>query len=110
MGSFLHALLSHLNSLPSRSRSEDWAHPRPDGGVYVLDSRKAPYWTIPSGLRFVAGARASRKTVLFGTISDYSEACGARYRRVARDALQVADRVLFIGPNPGPPQSCGAAP
>ena len=52
------------------------AHPRPDGEVYVLDSREAPYWTIPSALRLVANARASRKTVLFGTISDYAGAGG----------------------------------
>ena len=76
-------------------------HPRPDGGVYVLDSRKAPYWTIPSSLQFVADARASRKTILFGTISDYSGAAGARYRRAGRDALEVADRVIFVGPNSG---------
>ena len=42
----------------------------------MLDSRKAPYWTIPSALRFVANARASRKTVLFGIISDYAGAGG----------------------------------
>ena len=65
----------------------------------MLDSLKAPYWTIAAGLRFVANARASRKTILFGTISDYSGAGGQRYRRAARDALQVADRVIFIGPN-----------
>jgi UDP-N-acetylmuramoyl-tripeptide--D-alanyl-D-alanine ligase len=76
-------------------------HPRADGGVYVLDSRKAPFWTIPSSLQFVANARASRKTILFGTISDYSGAAGARYRRAGRDALEVADRVIFVGPNSG---------
>ena len=54
----------------------------------VLGARgKAPYWTIPSALRLVANAPASRKTVLFGTISDYAGAGGARYRRAARDAL-----------------------
>jgi len=76
-------------------------HQRLDGGVYVLDSRKAPYWTIRSSLQFVADARASRKTILFGTISDYSGAAGARYRRAGRDGLEVADRVIFVGPNSG---------
>jgi UDP-N-acetylmuramoyl-tripeptide--D-alanyl-D-alanine ligase len=76
-------------------------HLRPDGGVYVLDSRKAPYWTIRSSLQFVADARAPRKTILFGTISDYSGAAGVRYRRAGRDGLEVADRVIFVGPNSG---------
>jgi UDP-N-acetylmuramoyl-tripeptide--D-alanyl-D-alanine ligase len=84
-------------------------HLRPDGGVYVLDSRKAPYWTIRSSLQFVADARAPRKTILFGTISDYSGAAGVRYRRAGRDGLEVADRVIFVGPNSGPPQNCGPA-
>jgi len=76
-------------------------HQRPDRGVYVLDSRKAPYWTIRSSLQFVADARAPRKTILFGTISDYSGAAGVRYRRAGRDGLEVADRVIFVGPNSG---------
>jgi hypothetical protein len=37
----------------------------------------------------------------FGTISDHAGAGGPRYRRPARDALQVADRVIFVGRNSG---------
>jgi UDP-N-acetylmuramoyl-tripeptide--D-alanyl-D-alanine ligase len=69
------------------------------GAAYVLDSIKAPYWTIPSGLRFVRQAAASRKTIVLGTISDYSGKAGRRYRQIARDALAVADRVVFVGPH-----------
>jgi UDP-N-acetylmuramoyl-tripeptide--D-alanyl-D-alanine ligase len=76
-------------------------HLRPDEGAYVLDSWKAPLWTIPLGLNFVGRARAPRKTIFFGTISDYGGAGGARYRQVARAALEVADRVIFVGPNSG---------
>ena len=46
--------------------------PRPDGGAFVLDVNKAPFWTIPDGLAFVKAATAPRRTVVFGTISDYS--------------------------------------
>ena len=70
-----------------------------DGGAYVLDTRKAPFWTIADGLAFVASAQAARKTTVFGTISDYAGKGGARYRRVARQALEVAERVIFVGPN-----------
>jgi UDP-N-acetylmuramoyl-tripeptide--D-alanyl-D-alanine ligase len=74
-------------------------HSRPDDAAYVLDAFKAPYWTIAEGLAFVKNARASRKTIFFGTISDYPGAASPRYRRVARDALEVADRVVFVGPH-----------
>jgi UDP-N-acetylmuramoyl-tripeptide--D-alanyl-D-alanine ligase len=47
----------------------------------------------------VARASASRKTIVLGTISDYSGKAGRRYRRIARDALAVADRVVFVGPH-----------
>jgi UDP-N-acetylmuramoyl-tripeptide--D-alanyl-D-alanine ligase len=74
-------------------------HTRSDGGAYVLDTRKAPYWTIAHGLAFVGHARAPRRTIVFGTISDYSGSVSPRYRRVAREALEVAERVVFVGPN-----------
>jgi UDP-N-acetylmuramoyl-tripeptide--D-alanyl-D-alanine ligase len=76
-------------------------HLKPNGPAYVLDAFKAPYWTIASGLEFVRSARAPRKTIVFGTISDYSGARSKRYRKLAREALQVADRVVFIGPSAG---------
>jgi len=76
-------------------------HGEPGGPAYVLDTNKASFWTIATGLAFVAEARASRKTIVFGTISDYPGATGQRYRRIARDALEVADRVVFVGPNAG---------
>lgn len=46
-------------------------HAMPDGPVYVLDSYKAPSWTIANSLSFLAHAQAPRKTAVFGTISDY---------------------------------------
>lgn len=76
-------------------------HLRPDGAAYVLDSYKASYWTIAEGLALVRNASAPRKTVVMGSISDYPGAMSSRYRRVARDALAVADRVVFIGPRSG---------
>jgi UDP-N-acetylmuramoyl-tripeptide--D-alanyl-D-alanine ligase len=65
----------------------------------VLDTQKAPFWTIPTGLGFVARANAPRKTIVFGTISDMPGRGHKKYRRIAREALDVADRVLFVGPN-----------
>jgi UDP-N-acetylmuramoyl-tripeptide--D-alanyl-D-alanine ligase len=68
-------------------------HASEGGASFVLDSIKAPFWTIPAGLKFVAAASAPRKTIVFGTISDYAGNAGRVYRRVAREALATADRV-----------------
>ena len=43
-------------------------------------------------------ARAPRKTMVIGTISDYSGKGGEIHRKVARLALEAADRVVFVGP------------
>ena len=75
------------------------AHGNPGGPAYVLDSLKAPYWTISAGFKFMQTASAPRKTIVFGTISDYRGKAGRYYRRVAREALEVADRVVFVGPH-----------
>ena len=73
-------------------------HAKPEGPVYVLDTQKAPSWTIATGLSFLAHAQAPRKTVVFGTVSDYAGSAGAKYRKIAREALEVAHRVVFVGP------------
>jgi UDP-N-acetylmuramoyl-tripeptide--D-alanyl-D-alanine ligase len=75
-------------------------HQVPGGPVFVLD-HKAPAWTIEHSLAFLAHADAPRKTIILGTISDYPSAASRRYRRVAREALAVADRVIFVGPQSG---------
>ncbi|HEX5518137.1 MAG TPA: Mur ligase family protein, partial [Pseudolabrys sp.] len=73
-------------------------HPVPGGPVFVFD-HKAPFWTVPHCVGFLKAASAPRKTVIFGTISDYAGSASARYRSVAREALEVADRVVFVGSN-----------
>jgi UDP-N-acetylmuramoyl-tripeptide--D-alanyl-D-alanine ligase len=74
-------------------------HRKEGGPVFILDSAKASYWTIPSALAFLATASASSKTVVFGTISDYAGNASRVYRRLARHALAVADRIVFVGPH-----------
>jgi UDP-N-acetylmuramoyl-tripeptide--D-alanyl-D-alanine ligase len=73
-------------------------HHIPGGPTFVLD-HKAPVWTIPHCFAFLKTASAPRKTIVFGNLSDYAGSAGARYRRVAREALEVANRVVFVGPN-----------
>jgi aminoacyl-tRNA hydrolase len=69
----------------------------PDGVTFVRDDQKAPMWTIPASLAFMRQATARRKIVIIGTISDFPGNPAKKYPRVARNALEVADHVLFVG-------------
>lgn len=74
------------------------AHVRNGSPAFVLDTRKAPIWTMQSGFTFVKRACAPRKTIVLGTISDAPGGMtGKRYRTLALAGLEVADRVVFVG-------------
>ena len=83
------------------THGRDSVHSIPNGPTIVLDTVKAPLWTIASSLDIVRSAKVKRRTIVIGTISDYPGASGKKYRAVARDALEAADRVLFVGKNIG---------
>ncbi|MFN2433331.1 MAG: Mur ligase family protein [Gemmatimonadota bacterium] len=68
-----------------------------DGVTFIRDEWKAPLWSVPAALEFVRTARAQRKVVVFGTISDTQGDARSRYREVAEQALDVADHVAFVG-------------
>jgi UDP-N-acetylmuramoyl-tripeptide--D-alanyl-D-alanine ligase len=76
-------------------------HTGADGRTFVLDTYKASLWTIAHGLAFVGRAIAPHKTVVFGTVSDFPGIAAPVHRQIARDALKVADRVIFVGPQYG---------
>lgn len=70
------------------------------GGVtFLRDDWKAPFWSLPAALELVREARASRKIVVIGTLSDYAGSTAPKYVAVARSALAVADHVFFVGGN-----------
>lgn len=68
-----------------------------DGVTFVRDDYKAPSSSITPALDFLRDACAQRKVVVFGTLSDYSRSASKQYARVAEQALEVADQVLFVG-------------
>lgn len=72
-------------------------HEVPDGRQFILDAWKAPHWALDTCLSFLETANAPRKTVVFGTLSDVRGNTRKRYEHTARRALEVADRVLFVG-------------
>ena len=70
----------------------------PDGVSFIRDDWKAPLWTVDASFDFMEKARAKRKVVVIGTLSDYGGDASAQYRRVARRAQEFADLTIFIGP------------
>lgn len=76
----------------------DSVHSVANGITIIADTCKAPFWSIPSSLDIVRNARAVRKTVVVGTISDIQGSTRPKYLETARKALAIADRVIFVGP------------
>jgi aminoacyl-tRNA hydrolase len=70
----------------------------PDGVAFIRDDLKAPIGSIGPAMEFVRTARARRKIVVIGTISDITHGRESRiYAGVAREALAAADLVCFVG-------------
>jgi UDP-N-acetylmuramoyl-tripeptide--D-alanyl-D-alanine ligase len=70
------------------------------GGAWILkDTVKAPYWSVEKVIGLMKDAVAPRKTIMLGSFSDTGAGNSRRYRAMARLALEVADRVIFVGKN-----------
>ena len=72
--------------------------PLADGITVIRDDYKASIHTLPPAFEFLRTARARRKIAIIGTISDYPGSVRTHYTRTARHALEVADFVMFVGP------------
>jgi len=70
---------------------------RADGVTFVRDDVKAPLWTVPASLAFLGDATAQRKIAVIGTVSDYRGESRRVYVDIARQAMKVADHVIFVG-------------
>lgn len=73
-------------------------HTTANGVTFINDVCKAPYYTLQATLDFMRRAKAKRKVMVFGTFSDYRGSASAKYRKVAREALEIADKVIFHCP------------
>lgn len=67
------------------------------GIIYILDDIKAPLWTMGSVLKFLEQARARRRILVVGTLSDYSRSASKVYPSLASRALNVTEEVIFTG-------------
>jgi len=70
-----------------------------DGVNFIRDDYKAPHWSFQAALDHLQSARALRKVAVIGTLSDYSLSASKLYPKVARQAREVADLVVFVGPH-----------
>lgn len=80
---------------PVESRMSHVTHP--DGVQFILDDFKAPHWAIEQTLSYMRAARAQRRIMVLGTISDAPGATSPKYRALARSALEFCDLVVFAG-------------
>jgi UDP-N-acetylmuramyl pentapeptide synthase len=79
--------------IPSRMSE----HVTPDGVTFVRDDFKAPLWTIPACMDVLMKAKAKRKMVVLGTISDTCKSHRERQRAIIRQVRDVVDKIVFIG-------------
>jgi len=72
----------------------------PQGVTFIRDDFKAPLWTLGACLDFMKRARAKRKIIVIGTLSDYGTGTGAakKYADIARVVQEIADVTVFVGP------------
>lgn len=79
-----------------------------DGITFLRDDWKAPLWSLESAFDFMRQASSRRKVIVLGTVSDYSLSASKLYPKVARQAMEAADLVLFVGPHAA--RACKAEP
>ena len=72
-------------------------HHVPGDITFISDAWKASLWGVPASLDFLRIARAERKIVVVGSISDTSKSFAHRYKAVVRQAYDMADKLLFVG-------------
>ena len=74
-----------------------WPVTMPDQVTYILDDWKASNWTLDQTISFMAEAKATRKIMVLGSISDHTGATSRAYLRIAKKAADVVDRVIITG-------------
>ena len=71
----------------------------PEGVTFIRDDFKASLWTLNSCLEFLRAAKAKRKILVIGELSEIGNLQKpVAYRRAAVQATEIADIAIFIGP------------
>ena len=72
----------------------------PGGPHFVVDTVKAPLHSLPLAFDIVANAKAPRKRIVLGHMSDFAGS-DAKYRDAYRAARAIADQTIFVGEHSG---------
>lgn len=71
----------------------------PGGVTFIRDDVKAPMWAFDAFFDFLQSAKASRKFLVIGEVSEIGNTKKAdAYRKIAIRAQEVADVTVFVGP------------
>ncbi len=73
----------------------------PNGIEFILDTAKFPSWSAEAAFETLRAADAPRRTMVFGTVSDYGGNGSRHYKKLIRQALAIADRAAVVGPHAG---------
>lgn len=69
----------------------------PDGVTFMRDDFKAPWWTLDSCFEFMSTARATRKIIVLGELSDVGATKGSSYAHAATRAQEIAELTVVVG-------------
>jgi UDP-N-acetylmuramoyl-tripeptide--D-alanyl-D-alanine ligase len=70
----------------------------PEGVTFIRDDYKAPLWTAETCYEFLTSARARRKIIVIGSLSDCGAGAPEKYVKVAKRAQDIVDLTIFVGP------------
>ena len=68
----------------------------PNGPTFIVDTTKAPWYSIPLAFEIVRSTEAEHKRIVLGHMSDFASST-TKYRDAYRMARAIADQVIFVG-------------
>lgn len=69
----------------------------PDNRHFIMDTYKAPQHSLNHAFEIVRTARAPRRRIVLGQMSDSTGGSKTAYRRVYRQVRDCADEIIFVG-------------
>jgi UDP-N-acetylmuramoyl-tripeptide--D-alanyl-D-alanine ligase len=68
-----------------------------NGPTFLLDTVKSPWQTVSMAIDVIKTARAKRKRIVFGHMSDFPGNANPKYRDTYSACRNASDQVIFVG-------------